>query len=229
MVLGLFGVLVALTPLAATAATQNVAVQDFLFEPATREIVLGDTVVWKNNGQQQHTVTFDDGLDSNPGCTTGGLLQDCLAPGETFDRTFTQADDFKYRCKLHPQMTGVVVVAPAATTTTAAPTTTLPPTTTTLAPTTTTTRQLATSSTQAPTTTTSTLPEDTTTTLTPNESPEFDPGDGEDEGDDGTAAPVSDDGGGGGGGTVALIVAALLAVAGGGGILLWRLRPRAAP
>ncbi|MGH9039034.1 MAG: cupredoxin domain-containing protein, partial [Acidimicrobiia bacterium] len=118
LILLLFGASIALAPLAARAETQNVAVKDFLFEPTSLNITQGDQVVWKNDGQRAHTVTFADGLDSNPDCDNGGLLEDCLRPGETFDRTFTQTGEFKYRCKLHAHMTGAVVVAAAPTTTT---------------------------------------------------------------------------------------------------------------
>ena len=224
IVLLFLGAVVALTPTPARAESRNVAIKNTAFDPATLTVALRDTVIWKNDDQTEHTVTFED-RDLHPACPQT-LLQNCLSPGETAERTFNQAGEYKYRCKLHSAMTGSIVVAAAETTTTTQPTTTTePPTTVTTVATTTTTRQLATSSTMA-STTTSTVPAETTTTITPSESPSFDPGD-DGDGDGEAGAPASSSGGGGGSGTVALIVAVLLAVAGGGGVLLWRLRPRA--
>ncbi len=222
-----FGALVALPHQPAGAAETTVVLKDVKFNPAGVTIATGDTVVWKNEDTASHSVTFDDGsFDSHPQCVQGLLGPvNCMDPGETVQHTFDKPGQHKYKCKLHAAMTGNVLVkeAAAVTTATTTPTTQAPTTVTTIA-TTTTTRPLATSSTR-PSTTTSTVPEETTSTLTPNESPAFDPGDG--DGDDESGAPASSDGGGGGGsGTVALIVAVLLAVAGGGGVLLWRLRPR---
>jgi plastocyanin len=77
------------------------------FDPSTVQIGVGDTVAWKNTGTIQHSVTATDGsFDS-------GLI----APGATFQHTFTQTGTFKYHCRPHPWMTGTVVVsktAPAA-------------------------------------------------------------------------------------------------------------------
>lgn len=233
MMLLLFGALVSVPTVPVAADTKTVALKDTRFNPAGITVAPGDTVVWKNEDNTAHTVTFDDGsFDSHPNCVQPllGNAVNCMNPGETVQRSFEQPGEHKYKCKLHPgSMVGGVLVkaAAAVTTTTATTATTQPPTTVTTAATTTTTRKLATSSTLA-STTTSTAPAESTTTLTPNEAPAFDPGDGGDgDGEAGASTPASG-GGGGGSGTVALIVGVLLAVAGGGGLLLWRLRPRPA-
>jgi plastocyanin len=224
-----FGALAAVPAIPAIAETKTVTIKGTKFNPAGVTVSPGDTVVWKNEDKAAHTVTFDD-RDYHPDCVQTLLgPMNCMDPGDTVERSFDQPGDYRYKCKLHPQMTGLVTVkaSEATTTTVAAPVTTEPPTTVTTASTTTTTRKLATSSTLAPTTT-STAPADTTTTLTPSEAPAFDPGDGSGDGDSDAASPASSGGNGGesDAGTVALIVAALLAVAGGGGVLLWHLRPR---
>jgi plastocyanin len=129
--IGILGVvtlvaLFALLPIAwaaPRAATQNVTLKDNLFDPKTITVKAGDTVMWTDQGQNEHTVTADDGsFDSGD-----------LKVGEktSFSFTFTKAGTFAYHCKYHGAMgmVGTVVVqaagaaaAPAAATT-AAPST----------------------------------------------------------------------------------------------------------
>jgi LPXTG-motif cell wall-anchored protein len=103
--------LFALVPVA-WAAAQNVAVKDNMFDPKTITVNAGDTVTWKIDGQNEHTVTADDGsFDSGD-----------LKAGEktTFTFTFPKAGTFAYHCKYHGAagMVGTVEVkaagAPAA-------------------------------------------------------------------------------------------------------------------
>lgn len=71
------------------------------FNPKTVEARAGDTVVWRNAGTLEHSVTadtFDAGL---------------LAAGQTFSRTFDTPGVFAYRCTPHPWMKGIVRVADA--------------------------------------------------------------------------------------------------------------------
>src|SRR2546426_7414982 len=99
--LGILGVgalvaLFAVLPLAGAAplaATQTVSVKDNLFEPKTITVNGGDTVTWQYAGQNEHTVTADDGsFDSGD-----------LKAGEktSFSFTFTKSGTFAYHCKYH--------------------------------------------------------------------------------------------------------------------------------
>jgi plastocyanin len=214
----------------ARADSDTVLLKGVRFDPKTVEIQPGETVVWKYESGQQHSVRFENGPEV--GCT-GLLGTDCLdQPGETRSRTFSNAGQFPYYCRFHggpggEGMSGVVRVEAA--------TTTLPPastSTTRLASTTTTTQPSTTTTTRRPLTTSSTVmstssttaPALPPTTLTPNEPPPFDPGDGATTGPAGNAAASvkRDDRDSS---VVAVIVALLLVVAVGGGFLLWRLRP----
>ena len=57
------GVLMAvLIPSAALAATQNVTIIDYAFVPEKLSVHLGDTVVWTNTGNADHTSSSDDPL-----------------------------------------------------------------------------------------------------------------------------------------------------------------------
>lgn len=89
-------------PVPAPGGQSNVAIMDFQFAPATINVRVGQTVMWRNNGPSPHTSTSDSGLwDSGT-----------LNPGRSFSRTFTTAGMFTYHCEIHPSMRGTVVVMP---------------------------------------------------------------------------------------------------------------------
>src|SRR5947209_12678839 len=126
---GVIALLVALAAVPAGAAGKTVVMKDNVFSPNAITVAAGDTVVWRNDGKVAHTVTAGDGSFSSGS----------VAPGASFQHTFTQPGTFSYRCTFHPGMSGNVVVQAAgpvpstSTSTTAttrpppAPTTTRPP------------------------------------------------------------------------------------------------------
>jgi plastocyanin len=72
---------------------------------------IGGLVQWVNNDQgggvyggtgTTHNITADDG-----GFTSGNI-----APGGTFERTYTVAGSYAYHCSIHPTMKGTVTVTP---------------------------------------------------------------------------------------------------------------------
>jgi plastocyanin len=81
------------------------------FEPNPVQASIGDTVTWTNDDTQPHTVTSgvngqpDGGFDSSPN------FNPLLAPGQTFEHTFTEAGEYPYFCLLHPNMVGTVSVS----------------------------------------------------------------------------------------------------------------------
>jgi plastocyanin len=73
---------------------------DNRFSPNQLDVVVGTTIVWTNNGQMTHTVTADDEtFDSGR-----------LAPGRTFQRTFTTPGPIAYHCTIHDTMTAQIRV-----------------------------------------------------------------------------------------------------------------------
>lgn len=83
------------------SGSTSVAIIDNDFTPASVEVPLGGEVMWTNNGQNPHTVTFDDdGPDSGT-----------LATRDTFRATFDEAGEFSYHCEIHSSMTGTVTVS----------------------------------------------------------------------------------------------------------------------
>ena len=69
-----------------------------VFRPGTVRIARGDVVVWVNVGDITHTAT-------TPTWDSGAVN-----PGETYRHRFRREGTFRYRCVLHPEMTGAVVV-----------------------------------------------------------------------------------------------------------------------
>jgi len=70
------------------------------------EILVDDTVIWKNADTAAHTVTSgivsegpDDIFDSN-----------LFGPGKSFSHKFTEVGDYPYYCLLHPWMDGTIIV-----------------------------------------------------------------------------------------------------------------------
>jgi plastocyanin len=80
-------------------------IEDEYFEPTDAMVDPGTTLMWINRGQEQHTVTADDGqFDS-------GVLN----PGDSFLTTVEGSGTLTYHCELHPEMTGSITVgSPAA-------------------------------------------------------------------------------------------------------------------
>lgn len=84
------------------AASGDVSIVDFAFDPQVVTITVGSSVVWTNNGTFAHTTTSDNNLWSQE-----------LQPGDVFTQTFTAPGDYAYHCAIHSFMHGTVVVLPA--------------------------------------------------------------------------------------------------------------------
>ena len=80
----------------------NVKIVDFAFQPDDINAIAGEPVLWRNTGQKQHTVTFEE----------GGPSSSNIDPGGEYIRTFEDAGEFRYFCKIHgkDRMSGVVTV-----------------------------------------------------------------------------------------------------------------------
>jgi len=84
------------------AKVHKVTIKNLKYDPATLSIKAGETVVWVNKDDNNHTVTSDDG---------DTLKSDNLGSGDTYRCTFPKSGKFKYHCKYHPRMKGTVTVA----------------------------------------------------------------------------------------------------------------------
>jgi plastocyanin len=76
------------------------------FNPSQKNITVGNTIMWTNNDIEVHTVTSGSPDNTNTKVFDSGNLN----PKQTFEHTFDKAGYYKYFCKLHPSMVGVVKV-----------------------------------------------------------------------------------------------------------------------
>src|SRR5579863_4964824 len=83
------------------AASTNVSIVDFAFNPATVTINPNDSVTWTWVGSFSHSSTSD-----NTNLWNSGIL----SHGATFSHTFNSAGSFPYHCLVHPFMTASVNV-----------------------------------------------------------------------------------------------------------------------
>jgi plastocyanin len=89
------------------AATHHVSIIDSRYVPDQLAIGVGDTVIWTNDDNTEHTVTSleDDGALFDSGSIT---------PEDIFSREFDAAGSYPYYCTLHGRsLSGVIVVAEA--------------------------------------------------------------------------------------------------------------------
>jgi len=88
---------------ARTGPTVKASMKSIAFQPGRIEITVGTTVAWTNDDAVQHTVTaIDRSFDSGN-----------IAPGATWQYTFTKPGTYQFFCVVHPFMKGVVVVTEA--------------------------------------------------------------------------------------------------------------------
>lgn len=139
----------------AGATTWTVQIRDGSYNPQSITITMGDTVTWVNTGTRNHTSTSDSGVwDSG-----------IIAPGGTYDRTFSDAHGiFRYHDSFD-QFGGEVIVQVPPTSPTPTPSATATP---------------APSATPTPTATATASPSPTPTapppTATPSPTPSGTPG-----------------------------------------------------
>ena len=83
---------------------QKVEIDDLKYTPAKLTIKKGDTVVWTNNDDRDHTVV-SKAKENDVGFESGKI-----AAGDKFKYTFDKPGKYKYGCNYHPRMKGVVEV-----------------------------------------------------------------------------------------------------------------------
>jgi len=121
-VLVLAGIVVMNQPFPSAGATAPGMVVKMLdmplaFQPNVIKIKVGDSVEWKNVGNEVHHATSDPSLAIKPAEVTnppGAEPFDSgfLRPGETYTHIFTVPGEYKYTCVVHEAkgMIGTIVV-----------------------------------------------------------------------------------------------------------------------
>lgn len=86
----------------------KVGMEGWEFNPASLTIKLGDTVVWINDDDTKHKISFEDKL---PGAPTREHVHK-FNVGDKFHFKFTSVGKFKYVCTSHEgqDMVGVIIV-----------------------------------------------------------------------------------------------------------------------
>jgi plastocyanin len=95
-------VTIAAAPAVARAAgdERTVNIEDLKYKPAEIKIKIGETVLWTNNDEREHTITADDNsFKSGP-----------LRTGKTYRHKFTAAGRYPYHDDHFGRMKGVVIV-----------------------------------------------------------------------------------------------------------------------
>jgi len=89
-------------PKAGLAKSQlvTVRIENYAYFPKTIAVKAGTTIKFANRDSITHTVTAKNGSFSSP----------LLAPGRSWKHTFETPGKYKYYCKIHPFMHGVVKV-----------------------------------------------------------------------------------------------------------------------
>jgi plastocyanin len=82
----------------------KVTIKDLKFVPAKLTIKPGETVIWTNTDDNDHTVDFDD-TEKKPRVKSGNL-----GNGDTFKHKFERPGKFPYSCSYHPRMKGIIIV-----------------------------------------------------------------------------------------------------------------------
>ena len=82
------------------AATIEVKIDNFTFNPQQITVKAGDTVTWVNHDDIPHTVTSK----------TMVLRSKAMDTDDKFSFTFAKPGSYPYFCSLHPHMTGTIVV-----------------------------------------------------------------------------------------------------------------------
>jgi plastocyanin len=85
---------------AATAASAQVLVNDFMFQPMSLTVTAGTTVTWTNKDDEPHTVKSDTGLFGSGAMDTN----------ESFSFKFDKPGTYHFTCSIHPRMVGTIVV-----------------------------------------------------------------------------------------------------------------------
>ena len=83
-----------------TAKTHTITIKNSKFSPAALTINVGDTVVWKNDDDKDHTVVADD----------KSFKSDNISSGDDFEHAFKKPGTFKYGCKYHPREKATITV-----------------------------------------------------------------------------------------------------------------------
>jgi len=80
------------------------------YSPNPLKIKVGNTVTWINKDNTIHTVTSGKPTSPEAGQLFDSGLTSLITPSKSFSHKFTEAGEFSYFCRLHPNMVGTIEV-----------------------------------------------------------------------------------------------------------------------
>jgi plastocyanin len=101
LMLGTVGFLATEAP--AAGKRVNVTIENLKYQPEMITVDVGDTVIWTNKDEREHSVTADD----------GSFNSGKLRKGKSFSRTFDKPGKYPYGSDPSPRTKGIVVVRDA--------------------------------------------------------------------------------------------------------------------
>lgn len=87
---------------AGTDAVSQVTIDNYAFSPVPLTVKVGTTVTWTNHDDDAHSV------DS----TQGKFKSKALNTNDKFQFDFTEAGEYPFNCRFHPNMKGTIIVQP---------------------------------------------------------------------------------------------------------------------
>ena len=97
-------------PVRAASPPQSAAIVDFAFQPQRISVTTGTEVIWRNNGNTQHTVTSSPQTNTTQ-AGTPLISSGPLSPGQNFSYIFYKHGLYPIQCAFHPAtMNGLVNV-----------------------------------------------------------------------------------------------------------------------
>jgi plastocyanin len=94
------GLVLLACPAILRAEQKSVSMQNLKFKPQEVTVRVGDTVVWTNDDDRDHTIASDD----------GSFRSGRLGSGRSYQYTFTKPGKYPYGDNSFSRMRGVVVV-----------------------------------------------------------------------------------------------------------------------
>jgi plastocyanin len=98
----IFVLLTLLTAFAVAAAnSHSISIKDQKFDPTSVDAKVGDTIVFTNNDDRDHSVSSSDGT----------IKSDNLRPGATYSVKLTKSGKITFNCTYHPREKGTITVS----------------------------------------------------------------------------------------------------------------------
>lgn len=92
-----------------TALDGEIYVLDNCYLPRVATVSAGASVTWLQDGVAPHSVTFSElDINSHPGCSDAAS---CMADGDEFTATLSEAGEFIYYCIIHGSADGTGMAA----------------------------------------------------------------------------------------------------------------------